>query len=104
MGGLAWAVSEDSGGPISDRINDAYRAKYSDSPYLVMPLFLSYPMPVDCRSQSRKWSQIVGESTKRSSRTESGCSFRYLVGTVLGNRVHCRSLPFPPLQRRLPLL
>ena len=38
---------------------------------VVMPLFLSYPMSVNYRSQSRKWSQMVGESTKRSSRTDS---------------------------------
>jgi hypothetical protein len=38
---------------------------------MVMPLFLFYPMPVDYRSQGRKWSQMVGESTKRSSIADS---------------------------------
>jgi hypothetical protein len=38
---------------------------------MVMPLFLFYPMSVDYRSQGQKWSQMVGESTKRSSTTDS---------------------------------
>jgi hypothetical protein len=54
---------------------------------MVMPLFLFYPMPVDYRSQGRKWSQMVGESTKRSSTTDSA-SFPESFCTLTDHPAH----------------
>ena len=54
---------------------------------MVVPLFLFYPTPVDCRLQGRKWSQMVGESTKRSSTTDSA-SFPESFCTLTDHPAH----------------
>ena len=54
---------------------------------MVMPLFLSYPIPVDYRSQGQKCSQMVGESTKRFSATDSA-SFPKSFCTLTDHPAH----------------
>ena len=54
---------------------------------MVMPLFLFYPVPVDHRLQGRKWSQMAGESTKRSSTTDSA-SFSESFCTLTDHPAH----------------